>query len=167
VAAATTLAPTATLWPFRCTGYDNDKASPCGGWARKNTNFRAAPDACYCRCIIGKRSGDRKEGECTIRISSLPTGSLATSSLCMSYLGSPNCVGYLPFGLEARLRDGASVGELALILGAGNSATSSPPCAPPAALATSSACSAAPPLAERLREPSCAASCPASPGARR
>mmetsp|Transcript_45161 Transcript_45161/g.113057 ORF Transcript_45161/g.113057 Transcript_45161/m.113057 type:complete len:224 (-) Transcript_45161:160-831(-) len=87
VAAATTLAPTATLWPFRCTGYDNDKASPCGGWARKNTNFRAAPDGCYYfRCIIGERSGDRKESECTIRIRSLPTGSPATSSMCMNHL---------------------------------------------------------------------------------
>eukprot|EP00873_Tetraselmis_striata_P043628 jgi/Tetstr1/463892/TSEL_008703.t1 len=80
---------------------NGDKASQCGGWACKNTNFRAAPDSCYCRCIIAERSNDRKEGECTIQISSLPTGSPATSSLCMSYRGSPDCVGYLPFGLEA------------------------------------------------------------------
>jgi len=41
------------------------------------------------------------------------------------------------------VRDGASVGEAALLLGAGSSPTSSPPCAPATALATSSPCSAA------------------------
>eukprot|EP00873_Tetraselmis_striata_P021313 jgi/Tetstr1/441577/TSEL_029806.t1 len=63
--------------------------SQCGGRAYETTNSRAAADGCYCCCIIGERSGDREEGECIIRISSLPTGSPATSSLCMSSMGSP------------------------------------------------------------------------------
>eukprot|EP00873_Tetraselmis_striata_P018913 jgi/Tetstr1/439177/TSEL_002997.t1 len=146
-------------WP---TGCDGDMASQCGGWACKNTNFRAAPNGCYYRCIIGERSGDREEGECIIRISSPPM-----RSMCMSYLSSPDCVGYLPLGLEACVRDGASVCEAALLLGGGSSAMGSPPFAPPTALATSSSCSAAPPLAERLQEASCEAHCPASLRARR
>eukprot|EP00873_Tetraselmis_striata_P004568 jgi/Tetstr1/424832/TSEL_015335.t1 len=93
-----------------------------GDPACENTNFRAAPDGCYCRCIIGERiNGDREEGECTLRISSMPTSSPATSSMCMSYQGSrPDCVGYVPFGLEAGVRDGASVAEATLLLGAGS-----------------------------------------------
>eukprot|EP00873_Tetraselmis_striata_P025390 jgi/Tetstr1/445654/TSEL_003459.t1 len=94
---------TISSWPTRCTDDDGDKASQCGGWARKNTTFRPAPDDyyVYSRGIIGERSGDSKERECTIRINSLPTGILATSNRCMSYMGFPDCVGYLPFGLEA------------------------------------------------------------------
>eukprot|EP00873_Tetraselmis_striata_P014899 jgi/Tetstr1/435163/TSEL_002619.t1 len=70
--------------PTRCTDGDGEKGSQCGGRAYETTNFRAAPDGWYCRCIIGERSGDREEGECIIRISSMPTGRPATSSLCMS-----------------------------------------------------------------------------------
>eukprot|EP00873_Tetraselmis_striata_P003962 jgi/Tetstr1/424226/TSEL_000156.t1 len=77
--------------PTRCTDGDGDKGSRAGmrGRAYETTNFRAAPDGCYCRCIIGERSGDREEGECIIRISSLPTGNSAASSMCMSSMGSP------------------------------------------------------------------------------
>eukprot|EP00873_Tetraselmis_striata_P037768 jgi/Tetstr1/458032/TSEL_044540.t1 len=74
----------------RCTDGDGDKGSQCGGRVYETTNFRAAPDGCYCRCIIGERTGDREEGECIIWISILPTtGSPTTSGLCMSSMGSP------------------------------------------------------------------------------
>eukprot|EP00873_Tetraselmis_striata_P001301 jgi/Tetstr1/421565/TSEL_012509.t1 len=75
--------------PARCTDSDGEKGSQCSGRAYETTNFRAAPDGCYCRCIIGERSGDREEGECIIRISSMLTGSPATSSMSMSSLGFP------------------------------------------------------------------------------
>eukprot|EP00873_Tetraselmis_striata_P018995 jgi/Tetstr1/439259/TSEL_027701.t1 len=73
-------------WPTRCTDDDGDLARQCGSWACENTNFRAASGDCHCCCIIGERSGDRKEGECTIRISNTPTSSPDTSSPATSSL---------------------------------------------------------------------------------
>eukprot|EP00873_Tetraselmis_striata_P045469 jgi/Tetstr1/465733/TSEL_010358.t1 len=51
---------------------DGDKAGHCSGWACGDTNFRAPPGGCYCCCIIGERTGDSEEGECTFRINSAP-----------------------------------------------------------------------------------------------
>eukprot|EP00873_Tetraselmis_striata_P044791 jgi/Tetstr1/465055/TSEL_009783.t1 len=98
-----------------------DKAAQCGGWVCENTNFCAASGDCYSYCIIGERIGDREEGECTIRISNPPTSSPATSSpatsnLCMSRLGSPRLRWLSALGMEACVRDEASVGEAALQL---------------------------------------------------